>query len=483
MPKINLFIKIYLCFLLTIIFTMGMMIVLDRLTGSGPMIDRLRHDIGRSLSFHGQEAVSILEREGFQGLKDFINRLERSTGVRAYLFDEKGNEITGRTENADIDIKNIGITARNNAKTEVIFSAESSMAARSISDSGGNIYVFAAEFPRPHPPFPPPGTPQVFTGFPPGPPSPPDFPFHGIPLHFIVRLSIELIIAGLVCYLLARYLTAPIIKLGNATRQLAAGNLSIRVAPLLWKGKDEISKLAVDFDLMASRVEKLLTAQRNLLRDVSHELRSPLARLNVALEICRQRSDPEAEIPLYRIEREAEELNEMIGRLLTWNKVESGTTEIEKAKVDFADLVLEIAADADYEARSQNREVVSTIEPCVLEGNLDLLRRAIENIVRNAVHYTVEGSSVEVTLCNVQNKGKAQVVLTVRDHGKGVPEEALAELFKPFYRVDKGRSRETGGTGLGLAIADAAIRFHGGSLRAENAPDGGLIVDMTLPVS
>ena len=127
--------------------------------------------------------------------------------------------------------------------------------------------------------------------------------------------------------------------------------------------------------------------------------------------------------------------------------------------------------------------MVSTIEPCILEGNRDLLRRAIENVVRNAVHYTDEGSTVEVTLRNVRNKGKAQVVVTVLDHGKGVPEEALSELFKPFYRVDEGRDRETGGTGLGLAITDAAVRFHGGSLRAENAPDGGLIVDMTLPVS
>jgi two-component system sensor histidine kinase CpxA len=489
MPRINLFIKIYLCFLLTMVFTMGMMIYLDRLTGSGPMIDRLRDNISRSLSFYGQEAVGIFEREGPQGLKEFINRLERSTGIRAFLFDEKGNEITGRTETADI--RNIAASTRTNSKPEFIFSEESSVATQGVSDTGGNIYVFAAQFLHPHPPWPfpgpPPGLPPGFgLGPPPGPPpglglGPPDIPFHGIPLRFVVRLSIELIMVGIVCFLLARYITKPIIKLKNATRQLAAGNLSIRVSPTLGNRKDEISGMAVDFDLMAGRIEKLLTAQRNLLRDVSHELRSPLARLNVALEICRRHAGPEAEISLERIARESEKLNEMIGQILTWNKVEFGTTELETTKIDAAKLIQEIAADSDYEARSQNRAVVSIIEPCILEGNPDLLRRAIENVVRNAVHYTAEGSTVEVTLRYIQNAGNPQALITVRDHGKGVPEEALSELFKPFYRIGEGRDRETGGAGLGLAITDAAVRFHGGSLQAVNAPDGGLIVEMTLP--
>ena len=494
MPKFNLFIKIYLGFLLTIIFTMGMMICLDRLTGSGPMIDRLRHDISRALSFYGQEAVGIFEREGLPGLKNFINRLEKSTGIRAFLFDEKGNEITGSTETAGI--KNIAASVRTNSKPEFILSEEASMAAQGVNDTGGKIYVFAAQFPHPPPPQPfsgpPPGPPPGFGPGPPGPPQtgpppgfgpgPPDIPFHGIPLHFVVRLSIELIIAGIVCFLLARYITKPIIKLGNATRQLAAGNLSIRVVPSLWKGKDEISSLAVDFNLMAARIEKLLTAQRNLLRDVSHELRSPLARLNVALEICRQRFGSQAEIPLDRIECEAERLNELIGQILTWNKVESGTVKIEKTDVDLVKLVQEITADAEYEAKSRNRTVVSTVEPCILKGNTDLLSRAIENVIRNAVHYTAEGGSVEVTLRNVQSKDKQQVLVTVRDHGKGVPEEALADLFKPFYRVEDGRDRESGGAGLGLAITEAAVRQHGGSVSAANAPGGGLIVEMTLPV-
>lgn len=487
MPKINLFIKIYLCFLLTIIFTIGVVFILDRLTGSGPMIDHLRHDISRFLAFHAQESVSIVEREGVQRVQNFIDHLEQSTGIKAFLFDGKGNEITGRPENKDI--KNIADTARKSSRPEIIFSGKSSMAAQSVRSKEGGIFVFAAQFPRPHtpPPFPP-GLPPIpffgpalghLPGHPPGPP--PDVPFYGIPLHFLVRLSIALIISGLACYLLARYLTKPIVTLGNATRQLAAGNLSTRVIPSLWKGKDEISELAVDFDIMAERIEKLLTAQRNLLRDVSHELRSPLARLNVALELCRQQFGSEAGKPLDRIEREAERLNELIGQILTVNKSESGASEFITTKVDLAKLVREITADADYEAKSRNRSVVSTVVPCIMEGDPDLLRRAIENVVRNAVRYTEENSSVEVVLRNVENHDRRQAEITIRDYGTGIPEEDLSQVFEPFYRADEGRDRDSGGVGLGLAITKAAVRQHGGNIQAENAPGGGLIVTITLP--
>ena len=492
-PKINLFIKIYIGFLLTIIFTILMMICLDRLTGSGPMIDRLRRDVSRSLSFYAQESVSVFEHNGLQELNNFIKRLERSTNIQAYLFDEKGNEITGRTE--PDDIKNIAASARNNSKTEIIFSGESSIAATSVSDTGGKIYTFAALFPHSHPPlhFPgpppekPPGPPPDFALIHPGPPpgfgpAPPDVPFHGIPLHFLARLSIELLISGIVCFLLARYMTAPIIKLGNAARQLASGNLSIRVGPSLGKRKDEISGLALDFDNMAERIESLVTSQRNLLRDVSHELRSPLARLNVALELSKRQFGPDVNMPLERIEREAQKLNELIGQILTLNKVESGSAEIETTKVDLARLVQDIAADADYEAKSINRAVVATTEPSITEGNSDLLHRAIENVVRNAVNYTDDGTVVEVSLRNIQITNNAYALITVRDHGAGVPEETLTRLLKPFYRVCEGRDMQTGGAGLGLAITEAAIHFHGGSIHAQNAPDGGLIIEMTLPI-
>ena len=261
MPKFNLFIKIYLSFLMMIIFTIGMMTLLDKLTGSGPMIDHLRHDVGRSLSFYAQESVSIFEREGLKGLRDYIKRLEKSTGTKTFFFDAKGHEMTGRAVRADIE--EIATLARNNPKPDLIFSGEISMAAQSISDRGGKTYVFAVQLAH----APPPGNLSLFGS---SPPPLRDLASRGIPLHFAVRILIELMIGGLACYLLARYMIAPIIKLGNAARQLTSGNLSIRVGPSLGNRKDEISTLASDFDHMAERIEMLLTAQRNLLRDVSH---------------------------------------------------------------------------------------------------------------------------------------------------------------------------------------------------------------------
>lgn len=462
MLKNNLFIKIYLSFWITTIFMIASMVYMDRLTESGPRIEGWRLTAGRSISFYAQEAVSVIEKDGVPGLEEFFGRLESSTGIRAFIFDPRGREVTGRT--ASTAVQNLAASSRNSSRLEVVFSPESDLVAQNVPDKSGDSYTFAAEIPKPLP------------GHPPG-------PFPGPPLHFLVRLFIQLLISGLVCYFLALYLTAPILKLGIAARRLASGNLSVRVSPSLGKRKDEIAGLANDFDHMAERIESLVTSQRNLLRDISHELRSPLARLNVALGLCRQRFGSDAEKSFDRIEREAERLNELIGQILTLNKVESGSLEWAKAKVDLAKLMEDITEDADYEAGSRGRKVVLTAEPCFLEGNGDILRRAVENIVRNAVHYTSEGSTVEVSLRVIQDQDNAQAWIIIRDHGKGVAEDVLPKLFSPFYRVGDGEDRRTGGTGLGLAIAEAAVRFHGGTVQAANAPDGGLIVEIRLPLS
>jgi two-component system sensor histidine kinase CpxA len=226
-----------------------------------------------------------------------------------------------------------------------------------------------------------------------------------------------------------------------------------------------------------------------LLGDISHELRSPLARLNVALELARQRSGSEATSALERIQREAEILNEMIGQLLTLTRLESGAAEIKKVEVDLESLLREVVKDADFEARARNRSVrLVATEPVRIEGVANLIRRAIENVVRNAVHYTAEQTEVEIKLFTdsdaTPSTGKPdheRAVIVVRDHGPGVPDEALNEIFRPFYRVDEARDREAGGVGLGLSIAERAVRLHGGSVEATNASDGGLIVTINLP--
>lgn len=494
MIKNNLFIKIYFGFLLTTVITIATMVFLDRLTGSGPTIDRLRHNVDKSLSFYSHESIRIFEEEGPQRLIDYLNRMERSSGVKSFLFDSEGKEVTGRESAAELE--ELARSAGNESEARTKLSADLLSAAKKASGSRG-AYVFAAKFPKASPGFPPPGPPPFgHPGGPPGqhpghPPPPGPFAFLGppgppsdwMPLHFMIRLALGLAISGLFCFLFARYMTSPVLKLGSAVRQFARGDMSVRVGPELSGRTDEISRLAHDFDNMAERIESLLNSQRNLLRDVSHELRSPLARLNVALELSRKGAGAQTDKYLERIAREADKLNEMIGQILAYNKMESKASRLKLEKVDLEELVREIAADAQYEAKSRNRDISLVTEPCIIEGDREILRRAIENVVRNAVAYTAEDSTVAITQKCSSDKGKGHALVSVRDCGPGVPDSDLAKIFNPFYRADEGRGKETGGTGLGLAITEAAIRMHNGGVRAENATGGGLIVEMILPIS
>ncbi|HZB44402.1 MAG TPA: ATP-binding protein, partial [Pyrinomonadaceae bacterium] len=303
------------------------------------------------------------------------------------------------------------------------------------------------------------------------------------------RLVAALLTAGVLCYGLARCIVSPVVKLRAVTRQVAGGDLSARVGPLLGGRSDELGAMGRDFDAMAARIEALLSAQTRLLRDISHELRSPLARLSVALDLARKRAGPEAANYLARIEREAGRLNEMIGQLLTLSRWEAGAGSAPRQPVDLAALVREVAEDADFEARGQNRAVeLVACEACATAGTPALLRSAVENVVRNAVRHTPEGTAVRISLRRARDgeeddgDGAGRAVLTVRDEGAGVPAEALTEIFRPFYRVDDARDRESGGTGLGLAITERAVRLHGGTVTAENVAGGGFVVEIRLPL-
>ncbi|HMC30979.1 MAG TPA: ATP-binding protein, partial [Candidatus Angelobacter sp.] len=322
--------------------------------------------------------------------------------------------------------------------------------------SAGSHYVLVAEMPRPVPPF--------------------------RPLESAKHLLIAVSISGLICLLLARYLTAPIARLRQAAQQIAAGDLSARAADGDSKRRDEVAELVHDFDSMAARLESLIHAQNRLISNISHELRSPLARLSLALGLARQGSPDAASAPLDRIERETERLNELIGRLLTLARLQAPREKLPKTSFPLAELIREVVGDADFEARSRNCQVhFQGSEDCRVWGNPDVLRSALENVLRNAVRYTQEGTNVEVAVtCANGSSGKA--VIAVRDHGPGVPEEELPNLFRPFYRLDQSRERETGGVGLGLAIAEQAVKFHQGGIVAKNAPGGGLQVEISIPM-
>jgi signal transduction histidine kinase len=295
----------------------------------------------------------------------------------------------------------------------------------------------------------------------------------------IVRLTLHdfflfSLAGGIFCYWISRYLKGPLQKLGEAAAGIAEGRLDTRVDPSLTRRRDEIADLARNFDRMAERIESLVGAQRRLLGDVSHELRSPLSRLIVALGLVRRSPPEEAAENLDRIALEARRLDVLIGQLLALTRIGSGVDRGSPTPFDFTNLVQEVAADAAFEARPRNRSVVvREAAECTVTGFEEPLRSGVENVVRNAVRYTAEGTSVEISL----RCGDSRVVLTVRDHGPGVPESMLATMFQPFQR-----SADSDGAGLGLAIAETAIAVHRGTIRASNAQGGGLAVEIELPV-
>jgi two-component system sensor histidine kinase CpxA len=303
----------------------------------------------------------------------------------------------------------------------------------------------------------------------------------GIRYRFLVRLALHdlmlfSVTGAIFCYLISRYLTKPLAKLGDAAANIAEGRLDTRVDPSLRHRRDEIADLARNFDRMAERIEALINGQRRLLGDVSHELRSPLSRLIVALGLVKQGPAEEAAENLERIGLEARRLDTLIGQLLALTRIDSGVDRGSPAPFDLTNVVQEVANDGDFEARARNRSVaIKVADACTVPGFEELLRSAVENVVRNAIRHTAEGTVVEISL-QVSN---SRALLVVRDYGPGAPESMLSEIFLPFRRVANCNSE---GAGLGLAIAERAVNVHRGTIRAINSPEGGLIIEIDLPL-
>lgn len=339
-------------------------------------------------------------------------------------------------------------------------------AVRVSSPAGRQYLLFATD----HRPGPPPGAPHEPHPRPgPGGPPPPL-------LHIAAGLLASLIFSAL----LAWYLAAPIRHLRWAFAAAADGRLETRVQPLMGTRKDELADLGRDFDRMASRLQNLLQAQQRLLHDVSHELRSPLARLQSAVGLVRQ-SPEKREQMLDRMENEVARLDQLVGELLTLCRLDSGASSPERQRVDLVELIASIADDASFEARSTGREL-HFIGSGVAEARVqqELLSRAFENVMRNAVKFTPLGTVVEVVVRIEEREGGRCLQLSVADHGPGVPEGELELMFEPFYRGATGQQAD--GFGLGLAIARRAIVAHGGDIRARNRPEGGLLLEITLPL-
>lgn len=410
---------------------------------------RWRAATSSAITLYAQSAAEEADRYGQTGINNFFGRL-KGIGVSAALLDENGNVIGGTVPK---QAKSLVSEAKSSGIPEIDVEPDFAYAAVRTTGPAGKEYIFAAAMPRISP--------------------------HQRAETQYYRWGIMILISGIICYLLTLYLTRPILRLRDATHELATGNLRARAAAEMERRRDEIGSLVHDFNDMAARIETLVTSQQTLLRDISHELRSPLARLSVALGLVRQRSGEQAQPMLDRIEREADRMNQMIGQLINLSRMETASGPPKPERVQLDEIVREVAADAEFEAQERNCSVHLASAPAVTtEGNADLLRSAVENVVRNAVRYSNPGTSIDLALTT--DDGWASV--EVRDHGPGIPEEELDKVFRPFYRTAAARDRESGGTGLGLAIADRAVRLHGGAVKAENLKDG-LKVTMRLPAT
>jgi len=408
------------------------------------------------------DAVNAYEDGGEEELRRYFDTLDRTQHVRAYLFDEKGNELSRRP--APEWAMRVAAGGPRIPHDGFIFPAPPMQRDSRASLDGKHRYTVVLGVP--------PG-PRVFFGP------------RGLPVPGVI---IAIISSGIVCYLLAWYMTKPIVRLRTATRLLAAGDLTARTGAPRWVlragARDEVAGLMRDFDAMAERIETLLKAQSRLLNDISHELRSPLARLNVALGLARQRVGVESVDMLDRIELEASRLNELIGRILTLARLEDGEQLVPQTPVALDEIVMSVTEDAEFEAQARHCHVCTSIPEgeWKVRGNASLLHSAVENVVRNAIRYTQEGTSVDVELASEARTGAQEAVLRVCDAGPGVPADALEKLFQPFYRLDDARGRQTGGVGLGLAITERAVRFHGGKVTAHNRDGKGLVVEIRLPL-
>ena len=319
------------------------------------------------------------------------------------------------------------------------------------------LEIFRPRPPVARPPLPPPGSSPFF-----------------IPAPVLVA---AIVVSAVVCFLLARHLASPLKRVREASGRLAAGDLGARAGAMMHQRRDEIDVVR-DFDAMAERLSLLVSSQKQLLSDISNELRSPLARLQVAVELARRKAGPDAEKDLNRIEAEGTRMNEMIGQILTLARADNDRPAVSE-QLDLAEIVRSVATDTDFEARQTGREVhVRRSDEAIVLGDAALLTSAVENVVRNGIRYTPPGASVDISLDVTPTYGR----ICIRDRGPGVPPDETERIFLPFHRVSVSRDRDSGGAGLGLSIAARAVKAHAGSIHAANAEGGGLEVSIEIPL-
>jgi two-component system OmpR family sensor kinase len=398
------------------------------------------------------QASETLAQGGVGALKNWLETNKSVIGDRElFVVGPDGQDILGRRlpEGAS---RRLGMS-----REPVPGNFRPSRAAPQIVASDGAIYTV----------FTTPRRPSVFGAL-------------SLPAISFTILGIALVVSALTSWWLAEHLTAPIRRIQAGARALASENLDVRVSAGLEGRKDELAVLARDFDAMADQLRANRGAITQLLRDISHELRSPLARMRVALGLARQPPPADFSRQLDRLDREIERLDAMISQVLKLARLHGTDALQERLRFDLGEVIEEVVRDANFEGAVKNCQVDLRGTPEVaVVGGRELLHSAIENVLRNAVRYSPTDAHVDMSIA--KNAGGLEIV--IRDHGPGVPAAELERIFEPFYRVAESRDRDSGGEGIGLAITSQVMKAHGGTATAGNAPNGGLEVRLSLPAT
>ena len=385
-----------------------------------------------------ETAREELKTGGKAALKAYLGSLDRLfSGSSHYLLDAQGNDVLTGQSRADLLPPSPAVKSRIRAHGHWIISHR----------SPDGQYWFAAEGQLVE-------RPQIWTF---------------LPYYFLVIGA-----TGILCWIASFGVVSPILKIAGTITQFGEGNLSARVNT---KRKDEIGQLGRSFNRTAERLERLIVSERRLLGDISHELRSPLARLKFAVKLARKSTDTNA--ALDRIERDINRITSLVSDIVEITTMEGDPTVKEMGNIRLGEVVDEVVRDCSLEAQFRGCSLhVSRNMSSEVLGNRELLRRAIENVLRNGMRYAPKNSTIQLSM----EENGHDAVIAVRDDGPGVPEDALSRLFDPFFRVEEARDTQGGGSGMGLSIAKRAVQLHRGTIVAENASPG-LRVRITIPLA
>jgi two-component system sensor histidine kinase CpxA len=399
-----------------------------------------------------------LANGGVSALHDVETRLDSKGKLRVFVFNPDLHEVSGNPAPESVRALAAGLRPQENAQVELVGGGR--LTGRILTADDGRGYRVIVRSP---------GGKKVAKG-----------PVYAWGLSG--RLAAIVAAAGLLCLWLAWRLSAPLARLGAAASQFASGDLTARAGAATFPSHPpEYRQLAHDFDDMAGRIETLVDSQRQLLRDVSHELRTPLTRLALAVNNARHAPDAAVGASLDRIDQESERLNALIDRIIRLSRCEAFAEPPHREIIECADFIESMVSDADFEATARKRRVsMLRADTCRLTGDRELLREAIENILRNAIRYTPEGTAVRV---DAHCDGPSEYRIIVRDDGPGVPVEYLDAIFEPFYRAPQRTDTVAPGFGIGLAIAKRAISLHHGTITAHNVVEGGFEIAIHLPLS